>query len=153
MTNKRWKHQRKDKRNEKKKQWAGTGFQHIWHTVWTPLCPSPYLSVAPQLVSLHAVTVVQGDWAVVRDGIKADLPCVHGVTHPDILPPAECQHLQRTTCKLWPTLGRIPPSLTPLFNHFFPFCGVFFFPKVGVSYIVEVLKPMGSNGIIKGQTF
>lgn len=51
------------------------------------------LSVAPQLVALHAVTVVQSDGAVVRDGVEADLPGVHGVAHADVLPPPQRQHL------------------------------------------------------------
>lgn len=60
------------------------------------LFPLPYLSVAPQLVAFHAVTVVQGDGAVVGDGVETDFFCVHGVTHPDVLSPAECEHLQET---------------------------------------------------------
>lgn len=59
--------------------------------------PPPYLSVAPQLVPLHAVAVVQGDGAVVGDGVEADFLSVHGVAHPDVLPPAEREHLQETT--------------------------------------------------------
>lgn len=58
--------------------------------------PLPYLSVAPQLVPLHAVTVVQGDGAVVGDGVEADFFGVHGVAHPDVLSPAECENLQET---------------------------------------------------------
>lgn len=45
------------------------------------------LSVAPQLVPLHTVTVVQRDGAVVRDGVEADLPGVRGVAHADVLTP------------------------------------------------------------------
>lgn len=52
-----------------------------------------YLSVAPQLVALHAMTVVQGDGAVVGDGIKANFLSVHGIAHPDVLSPAKCEHL------------------------------------------------------------
>ena len=56
--------------------------------------PHSYLPVAPQLVALHAVAVVQGDGAVVGHGVEADLLRVHGVAHPDVLPPAEREHLQ-----------------------------------------------------------
>lgn len=59
-----------------------------------------YLPVAPQLVALHAVTVVQGDGAVVRDGVEANFFGVHGVAHTDVLSPAECEHLQGNTTKL-----------------------------------------------------
>lgn len=54
----------------------------------------PYLPVAPQLVALHAVAVVQRDGAVVGDGVEADLFSVHGVADTDVLSPAECEHLQ-----------------------------------------------------------
>lgn len=56
-----------------------------------------YLPVAPQLVTLHAVAVVQGDGAVVRDGVEADLLGVQRVAHPDVLPPAERKHLRHST--------------------------------------------------------
>lgn len=53
-----------------------------------------YLPVAPQLVAFHAVTVVQGDGAVVGDGVETDFFGVHGVADTDVLSPAECEHLQ-----------------------------------------------------------
>lgn len=57
-----------------------------------------YLPVAPQLVALHAVAVVQGDGAAVGDGVEADFFRVHGVAHADVLPPAEREHLQGNKC-------------------------------------------------------
>ena len=54
----------------------------------------PYLPVAPQLVALHAGAGIQGDGAVVGDGIKAHLLSVHGVPHADVLPPAKREHLE-----------------------------------------------------------
>lgn len=53
-----------------------------------------YLPIAPQLVALHAVAVVQRDGAVVRDGVEADLLGVQWVAHADVLPPAEREHLR-----------------------------------------------------------
>lgn len=53
-----------------------------------------YLSVAPQLVAFHAVAVVQGDGAVVGNGIEANFFRVHGVAHPNVLSPAKRKHLQ-----------------------------------------------------------
>lgn len=52
-----------------------------------------YLSVAPQLVSLHAVAVVERDGAAVGDGVEANLLGVHGVAGADVLAPAEREHL------------------------------------------------------------
>lgn len=57
-----------------------------------------YLPVAPQLVALHAVAVVQGDGAAVGDGVEADFFRVHGVAHADVLPPAEREHLRGNKC-------------------------------------------------------
>lgn len=54
-----------------------------------------YLPVAPQLVALHAVAVVQSERAVVGDGVKADFLGVHGVAHPDVFSPAEGEDLRR----------------------------------------------------------
>lgn len=56
-----------------------------------------YLPVAPQLIALHAVAVVERDGAVVGDGIEADLLGVQRVAHPDVLPPAKREHLQCDT--------------------------------------------------------
>lgn len=59
-----------------------------------PLPPSlPYFSVSPQLVALHAVAVVEGDWTGVGDGVKAELLGVLGVSRPDVLSPGEGEHL------------------------------------------------------------
>lgn len=66
----------------------------------------PYLPVAPQLVTLQAVAVVQGDRAVVGDGIEADLFSVHGAPHPDVLLPAKRKHLDRAET----TWIRSPPE-------------------------------------------
>ena len=52
-----------------------------------------YFSVFPQLVALHAVAVIQGDWAAVGDGVKAELLGVLGVPGPDVLSPGEGEHL------------------------------------------------------------
>lgn len=57
-------------------------------------CVWMYLPVAPQLVALHAVAVVQRDGAVVGDGVEADLLGVHGVSNADVFPPAEREDLQ-----------------------------------------------------------
>lgn len=54
-----------------------------------------YLPVAPELVSLHAVAVVESHRAVVGDGVKADLLGVHGITNPNVFSPAEGEHLRR----------------------------------------------------------
>lgn len=53
----------------------------------------PYFAVLPQLVALHAVAVIQGDWARVGDGVKAELLGVLGVSGPDVLSPGEGEHL------------------------------------------------------------
>lgn len=70
--------------------------------------PVSYLSVAPQLVAFHAVAVVQGDGAVVRNGIEANFFGVHGVAHPDVLSPAERKHLRGTDtwCVMWEILRK-----------------------------------------------
>lgn len=51
------------------------------------------LAVLPQLVALHAVTVVEGDRAGVGDGVKAELLGVLGVSGPDVLSPGEGEYL------------------------------------------------------------
>ena len=59
-------------------------------------CPQdagPYLPMAPELVPLHAVTVVQSDGAAVGHSIEAELPSVQGLAWPDILSPAEGEEL------------------------------------------------------------
>lgn len=58
-------------------------------------CPHrlPYFAVLPQLVALHAVAVIQGDWARVGDGVKAELLGVLGISGPDVLSPGEGEHL------------------------------------------------------------
>lgn len=53
----------------------------------------PYFAVLPQLVALHAVAVIEGDWAGVGDGIEAELLGVLGVARPDVLSPGEGEHL------------------------------------------------------------
>ena len=53
----------------------------------------PYLPMAPELVPLHAVTVVESDGAAVGHGIEAELPGVQGLAWPDILSPAEGEEL------------------------------------------------------------
>ena len=40
------------------------------------------------------MTVVQGDGAVVGDGVETDFFGVHWVADTDVLSPAECEHLQ-----------------------------------------------------------
>ena len=44
------------------------------------------------------MTVVQGDGAVVGDGVETDFFGVHGVADTDVLSPAECEHLQENEC-------------------------------------------------------
>lgn len=58
-----------------------------------PSHTEPHLSVFPQLVALHAVAVVEGDWAGVGDSIKAELFGVLRVSRPDVLPPGEGKDL------------------------------------------------------------
>ena len=49
--------------------------------------------MAPELVPLHAVTVVESDGAAVGHGIEAELPSVQRLAWPDILSPAEGEEL------------------------------------------------------------
>lgn len=52
-----------------------------------------YFAVFPQLVALHAVAVVEGDWAGAGDGVQTELLGVLGVSGPDVLSPGEGEHL------------------------------------------------------------
>lgn len=51
------------------------------------------LPVAPVLVSLHPVTVIQCDRATVRDGVEAELPGVKWLPRADVFSPAKCEEL------------------------------------------------------------
>lgn len=51
------------------------------------------LAVFPQLVALHAVAVIEGDWAGVGDSVEAELLGVLRVSRPDVLPPGEGKDL------------------------------------------------------------
>lgn len=75
-----------------------TGVRFCNAVMETRVCAgSAYLPVAPELVALHAVAVVQSDRAVVGDGVKADFLGVHGVARPDVFSPAEGEDLMGGT--------------------------------------------------------
>lgn len=54
---------------------------------------NPYLPVAPELVPLQAVTVVESDRAIVRDGIEAEFPGVQGLARSNIFSPTKGEEL------------------------------------------------------------
>lgn len=54
---------------------------------------TPHLAVFPQLVALHAVAVIEGDWAGVGDSVEAELLGVLRVSRPDVLPPGKGEDL------------------------------------------------------------
>lgn len=58
-----------------------------------PSHTEPHLAVFPQLVALHAVAVVEGDWAGMGDSVEAELLGVLRVSRPDVLPPGEGKDL------------------------------------------------------------
>lgn len=51
------------------------------------------LPIAPVLVSLHSVTVIQCDRATVRDGVEAELPGVKWLPRADVFPPTKGEEL------------------------------------------------------------
>lgn len=51
------------------------------------------LPIAPVLVSLHAVTVIECDRAAVRDGVEAELPGVKWLPGPDVFSPTKGEEL------------------------------------------------------------
>lgn len=53
------------------------------------------LPVAPVLVPLHPVAVVERDWAAVRDGVEAELPGVKRLPGADVFSPAKGEELQK----------------------------------------------------------
>lgn len=53
------------------------------------------LPIAPVLVSLHPMTVIQRDRATVRDGVKAELPGVKWLPGADVFSPAEGEELEK----------------------------------------------------------
>lgn len=53
------------------------------------------LPIAPELVPLHPVTVIQCDRATVRDGIEAELPGVKWLPGTDVFSPAKSEQLEK----------------------------------------------------------
>lgn len=51
------------------------------------------LPIAPVLVSLHPVTVIQCDRATVRDGVEAELPGVKWLPGADVFSPTKGEEL------------------------------------------------------------
>lgn len=53
------------------------------------------LPIAPVLVPLHPVTVIQCDRTTVRDGIEAELPGVKWLPRTDVFSPAKGEQLEK----------------------------------------------------------
>ena len=51
--------------------------------------------MSPELVSLHAVTVIQSDRAAMGDGVEAEFSGVQGLTWPNIFSPTKGEELTK----------------------------------------------------------
>jgi len=53
------------------------------------------LPIAPVLVALHPVTVIQRDGATVRNGVEAELPGVERLPGADVFSPTKGEELEK----------------------------------------------------------
>lgn len=70
--------------------------EHRLKTAWTSEMPhsDSNLPIAPVLVSLHSMTVIQCDRAAVWNGIEAELPGVKWLSRADVFSPTEGEELE-----------------------------------------------------------
>lgn len=74
-----------------------------------------HLSVSPELVPLHSMTVIQGHRADVGNGIKTKLLGMLRIPRTDVFSPAECEYLPgQTGPSGWLVLGTV---LSPEEQH------------------------------------
>lgn len=92
------------------------------------------LPIAPVLVSLHPVTVIQCDRATVRDGIEAELPGVKWLPRADVFSPTKGEELFMWPRSFWAVLHTdVQPQLRP--------CGSVFAVHTEVGRHISNLPP------------